>query len=123
MHERKLEMTTRASGFVGLPGGFGTYEEVLEAICWTQIGIHTKPVILLNVLKFYDPLRFLIQSGIKEGFIHPQNENLAVFVDGPSDINEHDTFDWGQAAIDALDGWDASRVQSLPINWQMKQEL
>ena len=80
-------------------------------------------MILLNVLKFYDPLRFLIQSGIKEGFIHPQNENLAVFVDGPSNINEHDTFDWGQAAIDALDGWDASRVQSLPINWQMKQEL
>jgi len=72
MHERKIEMATRAGGFVGLPGGFGTYEEVLEVICWTQIGFHSKPVVVLNVLNFYDPLRSLIQSGIKDDSFSPK---------------------------------------------------
>ena len=80
-------------------------------------------MVLLNVLNFYDPLRSLIQSGIKEGFIQPHNENLVVFVDGPSDMKEHDTFDWGKAAIDALDGWDGGLVQSLPFDWQKKQDV
>jgi len=121
MHDRKIEMTKRAGGFVGLPGGFGTYEEVLEVICWTQIGLHTKPMVLLNVLNFYDPLRSLIRSGIKEGFIQPHNENLVIFVDGPPDMREHDAFDWGKAAIDALDSWDGGSVQRLPFDWQKKQ--
>jgi predicted Rossmann-fold nucleotide-binding protein len=92
-------------------------------ICWTQIGFHTKPVILLNVLNFYDPLRTLIRSGIKEGFIQPHNENLVVFVEGPSDTNEHEIFDWGKAAIDALDRWDGGCVQSLPYDWQKEHEV
>jgi hypothetical protein len=78
-------------------------------------------VILLNVLNFYDPLRCQIQSGIKEGFIQPHNEHLVVFVDGPSDVNEHDAFDWGKAAIDALEEWDGGRVQSLPFDWKKEQ--
>ncbi|KIM87500.1 hypothetical protein PILCRDRAFT_815024 [Piloderma croceum F 1598] len=123
MHDRKIEMAKRVGGFIGLPGGFGTYEEILEVICWTQIGLHTKPVVILNVLNFYDPLRAQIQLGIKEGFIQPHNEHLVVFVDGPSDVNEHDTFDWGKAAIDALDGWDGGRVQCKHFDWQKEQEI
>jgi hypothetical protein len=105
MHERKVEMAKRATGFLGLPGGFGTFEEVLEVTTWTQIGIHDKPVVLLNVLSFWNPMRDLIRSGIREGFILSHNEQLIVFVDGPSDHDEHETFDWGTAALQALDSW------------------
>ncbi|CAL1703449.1 unnamed protein product [Somion occarium] len=63
MHERKREMALRSSGFIGLPGGFGTFEEVFEVITWSQLGIHRKPVILLNILGFWDPFRELVQMG------------------------------------------------------------
>ncbi|EIM91535.1 uncharacterized protein STEHIDRAFT_73452 [Stereum hirsutum FP-91666 SS1] len=109
MHERKVEMAKRAVGFMGLPGGFGTFEEIMEVITWTQLGIHNKPVILINVLNFYEPLRQLIRRAVSEGFIQPHNEQLAIFVDGPSDESEHGTFDWGKAALDALDGWKRDR--------------
>jgi hypothetical protein len=104
MHERKVEMATRACGFVGLPGGYGTYEEILEAITWTQLGIHAKPVIILNVLGFYDPLRALIKGAIASGFIKPINERLVNFIDPPPGIDQA-SFDWGTAALTALDAW------------------
>ncbi|KZT11575.1 uncharacterized protein LAESUDRAFT_671692 [Laetiporus sulphureus 93-53] len=105
MHERKTEMARKSCGFIALPGGYGTFEEVLEAICWTQLGIHEKPIIVMNVLGFFNPLRELIRNGVCEGFIAPQNEALVQFVDGPSDHSAHDSFDWGKAAVDALDSW------------------
>lgn len=104
MHERKVEMARRASGFIGLPGGFGTFEEILEAVAWTQLGIHAKPVVIINVLGFYDPLRALIQGSIASGFIKPINEGLVIFIDGPPGI-EPTEFDWGTAALTALDAW------------------
>ncbi|TFY74406.1 hypothetical protein EWM64_g9606, partial [Hericium alpestre] len=88
MHERKVEMASRAGGFVGLPGGFGTFEEILEVITWTQIGIHDKPVVLLNVLGFYEPLRGLIKNALHHA--------------------EHATYDWGKAALEAIDGWEGA---------------
>ncbi|KAF5372881.1 hypothetical protein D9758_001554 [Tetrapyrgos nigripes] len=96
MHKRKVEMARRACGFIALPGGFGTFEELVEVTTWTQLGIHNKPVVVLNVLSFYDPLRVLIKSAIAAGFIRPYNENLIVFVDGPSssDPTEQENFDW-----------------------------
>jgi len=97
--------------------------KVLEVITWTQIGYHTKPVVVLNVLNFYNPLRALIRSGIKEGFIQSHNEHLVVFVDGPSDLTEHETFDWGKAALEALDSWDGGKVQSLPFDWKKRGNL
>ncbi|KAA1477066.1 hypothetical protein DENSPDRAFT_861398 [Dentipellis sp. KUC8613] len=106
MHERKVEMATRAGGFIGLPGGFGTFEEIMEVITWTQIGIHNKPVVLVNVRGFYEPLRVLIKNAIRDGFINPKNETLAIFVDGPADHAEHETFDWGKASLEALDNWE-----------------
>ncbi|KAF9018512.1 hypothetical protein BDZ89DRAFT_343715 [Hymenopellis radicata] len=106
MHERKVEMAKRAvGGFVALPGGFGTYEELMEVTTWTQIGMHAKPVIILNVLSFYDPMRALIRNGVGAGFIAPVNEKIIVFVDGPASAEEHSSFDWGSAALEALDGW------------------
>lgn len=117
MHERKVEMAKRAGGFIGLPGGFGTYEEVFEVTTWTQIGIHKKPVVLLNVLSFYSPLRDLIRNGIKEGFIQPSNERLIFFVDGPSDLSEHESFDWGPAALEALDSWTNGESPAYLYDW------
>ncbi|KIO20208.1 hypothetical protein M407DRAFT_58253, partial [Tulasnella calospora MUT 4182] len=84
MHERKLQMARIAgAGFVTLPGGFGTYEEVLEAITWSQIGINQKPVIVLNVNGFYEPLRTLIDGAIKEAFIQENGRRLVTFIDPP----------------------------------------
>lgn len=117
MHERKVEMASRAGGFIGLPGGYGTFEEVFEVTTWTQLGIHEKrvtslsfllfihcdskscwnlAVVLLNVLGFYGPLRDIIRNGVKAGFIQPSNERLITFVDGPDDLTEHGAFDWGK---------------------------
>ncbi|KAI0283869.1 lysine decarboxylase-domain-containing protein [Russula brevipes] len=104
MHERKVEMASRVRGFIGLPGGFGTFEEVMEVATWTQLGIHSKPVILVNVLGFFDPLRALIKSSVAHGFINARNENLIGFVDCPPGADPV-TFDWGAAALNAMDNW------------------
>ncbi|KAI9462519.1 hypothetical protein F5148DRAFT_964309, partial [Russula earlei] len=104
MHERKVVMARRVRGFIGLPGGYGTFEEIMEVTTWTQLGIHTKPVVLVNVLGFFDPLRRLIKGAVDSGFIKGRNENLIVFVDCPPD-EDPDTFDWGTAALSALDSW------------------
>ncbi|KAJ6546963.1 hypothetical protein B0H19DRAFT_1163219 [Mycena capillaripes] len=113
MHERKVEMARRVSGFFGLPGGFGTFEEVLEVITWTQLGIHNKPVIVLNVCSFFEPLRQLVNNGVAYGFIKPVSKNLVVFVDGPSEHTEHESFNWGEAAVKALEGWKWDAKDSL----------
>ncbi|AQK88981.1 carboxy-lyase [Zea mays] len=69
MHERKAEMARFADAFVALPGGYGTLEELLEIITWAQLGIHKKPVGLLNVDGFYDPLLSFIDLAVREGFV------------------------------------------------------
>ncbi|KIK81214.1 hypothetical protein PAXRUDRAFT_198462 [Paxillus rubicundulus Ve08.2h10] len=117
MHERKIEMTERVGAFVGLPGGFGTFEEILEAVTWNQLNIHNKPVIVLNVLSYYNPLRDLIKNGIREGFIRPESEKLIVFVEGPADPYEHEDYDWGTAALKAIDAWEHDNVSTLPFYW------
>ncbi|EPQ58547.1 hypothetical protein GLOTRDRAFT_35746 [Gloeophyllum trabeum ATCC 11539] len=113
MHERKVEMAKRAAGFVALPGGFGTFEEVLEVATWTQLGIHNKPVVCLNVLSYWEPLRALVKNGVQAGFIQEKNESLIIFVDGPADHAEHESFDWGKAALEAVEGWDREDVRGM----------
>ncbi|KAJ7702206.1 hypothetical protein B0H17DRAFT_1043179 [Mycena rosella] len=121
MHERKVEMARRVAGFFGLPGGFGTFEEVLEVTTWTQLGIHNKPVVLLNVLSFFEPLRQLINNGIEYGFIKPASKDLVVFVDGPSSQDEHASFDWGEAGLKALEGWQRDAEEGL-FDWTARME-
>ena len=67
--------------------------------------------IVVNVLGYYDPLRQLIRNGVREGFIAARNEKLVLFVDGPEDHAEHEAFDWGKAALDTLDGWQAGNYE------------
>ncbi|KAF8636538.1 hypothetical protein AX17_003350 [Amanita inopinata Kibby_2008] len=119
MHERKVEMAKRADGFVGLPGGFGTFEEILEVTTWTQLGIHNKPVVLANILGFWDPLRQLIRNGLEQGYIQPDSVHLIVFVDGPPDFTEHESFDWGRGVLEAFDSWRAVREQPM-FNWSKR---
>lgn len=76
-------------------------------------------VVLLNVQSFWEPVRTLINSSIDAGFIRPENANLVVFVDGPADHSTHEAFDWGSAALEALDGWKRGHNQPL-FNWAQK---
>ena len=78
-------------------------------------------VIVLNVLSFWDPLRELIKNGIKHGFILEKNLQLLQFVEGPADHAEHEDFDWGKAAIDALDKWQAVSASHF-YNWTLRKE-
>lgn len=104
MHERKTLMDQLSDGFVALPGGYGTLEEVAEMTTWTQLGIHKKPVVLLNVANFYDPLRAFIDGAVKSGFISDECRAFLTFVDKPVNVAECE-FDWGEAALEALHVW------------------
>jgi uncharacterized protein (TIGR00730 family) len=76
MHERKALMSDLADGFVALPGGFGTFDELFEIVTWAQIGIHAKPIGLLDVRGYFDPLIALIQHASREGFIGAEETHL-----------------------------------------------
>ncbi|KWU42518.1 hypothetical protein RHOSPDRAFT_13320, partial [Rhodotorula sp. JG-1b] len=109
MHERKKLMADLSDAFIGLPGGYGTLEEVAEMTTWSQIGVHLKPVILLNVNNFYSSLRDFINNAVSSGFIGAKQANLLVFVDGPSASSapSGSDFDWGRAALLAIQAWHA----------------
>ena len=84
MHERKAQMTAEADAFIAMPGGFGTLDELFEAITWGQLGIHQKPVGLFNVAGYYDPILQWIDQAVKEGFVRPQHRQLLVVSADPS---------------------------------------
>lgn len=70
MHERKTVMADRADGFVALPGGIGTLEEIVEVMTWGQLGRHRKPIVFANVGGFWDPMLALLDHMRAEGFVH-----------------------------------------------------
>jgi uncharacterized protein (TIGR00730 family) len=76
MHERKALMAELADGFIAMPGGFGTFEELCEVITWTQLGLQRKRCGLLNVGGFFEPLLQLFAHAAAEGFIRPANLSL-----------------------------------------------
>jgi uncharacterized protein (TIGR00730 family) len=76
MHERKMKMQEISDGFITLPGGFGTLEELFEIITWSQLGLHQKPIGLLNVNGFYDDLLSLLETMVKRGFLKMENYEL-----------------------------------------------
>jgi uncharacterized protein (TIGR00730 family) len=78
MHQRKQMFTDLSDGFITLPGGVGTMDELWEAISWSQIGYHQLPVGLLNVAGFYDPLIAFNQQMIDVGFIRPQHKGILI---------------------------------------------
>ncbi|CAM8970679.1 unnamed protein product [Rhodiola kirilowii] len=78
MHQRKAEMAKHSDAFIALPGGYGTLEELLEVITWAQLGIHDKPVGLLNVDGYYNSLLSFIDKAVEEGFICPTARHIIV---------------------------------------------
>jgi uncharacterized protein (TIGR00730 family) len=78
MHERKAMMADLSEGFIAMPGGMGTLEELFEMVTWAQLGIHAKPIGLLNVSGFYDGLRAFVGHQVAEGFVRPEHENLMI---------------------------------------------
>jgi len=78
MHERKTLMADLADAFIALPGGYGTFEEFLEAVTWAQLGIHSKPCGLLNVDGYYDALLKMLDRAASEGFIRAANRSLVL---------------------------------------------
>ena len=80
MHVRKALMTELCDAFIALPGGYGTYEELLETITWAQLGLHAKPIGLLNTRGFYEPLVRCVDHSIEAGFIKA-NQKALLFLD------------------------------------------
>ncbi|KAJ7982217.1 Cytokinin riboside 5'-monophosphate phosphoribohydrolase [Quillaja saponaria] len=86
MHERKSEMAKHAEAFIALPGGYGTMEELLEMITWSQLGIHDKPVGLLNVDGYYNSLLAFFDKGVKEGFIDDSARHIVVIANTAKEL-------------------------------------
>lgn len=84
MHSRKALMAELSDCFIALPGGYGTFEELLEVITWGQLGIHEKPVGLLNVAGFFDPLIAMFEHAIAKAFIRPEHRRLIVVEESPA---------------------------------------
>jgi uncharacterized protein (TIGR00730 family) len=73
MHERKQRMADLADAFIALPGGIGTFEELLEIMTWAQLGLHAKPIGILDVVGYYRPLVALIENAVREGFLRSEH--------------------------------------------------
>jgi uncharacterized protein (TIGR00730 family) len=78
MHERKALMADLADGFIALPGGLGTFDELFEIITWSQLGLHSKPIGLLDETGYFTPLLALIRHASEEGFIMPEQANVVM---------------------------------------------
>ncbi|MCW3791221.1 TIGR00730 family Rossman fold protein [Paenibacillus sp. LS1] len=86
MHERKATMAELSDGFIALPGGMGTFEELFEVLCWAQIGIHRKPVGLLNVNGYYGPLMKMVEHSVQEGFSNTSHLSLWSLESDPAEL-------------------------------------
>lgn len=86
MHRRKARMAHLSEAFIALPGGYGTFEELLEIVTWSQLNIQRKPVGILNVEGYYDPLLRLLDHAVGEGFIAPRHRELIVTSTGAAEL-------------------------------------
>lgn len=107
MAERKERMLTLADGFVALPGGLGTMDELFEALTWGQLGIQSKPVALLNVFGFFDSLLAWYEHALNEGFIRPQHRHML--------LN-------GQTSAELLDAMTHHKVPAGLVQWQSSDQ-
>ena len=89
MHERKALMADRSQAFIALPGGPGTFEEIIEQWVWAIIGIHHKPCALLNVNGYFSPFEDMIDKMVSEGFVSEKNTNALFLSDDPKEIMRH----------------------------------
>ncbi|MDX1509044.1 MAG: TIGR00730 family Rossman fold protein [Woeseiaceae bacterium] len=78
MHDRKSMMAALSDGFIALPGGFGTLEELIEIVTWGQLRFHDKPVGVLNVRGYFDALLQFLDHAVEEGFLRPENRSMLI---------------------------------------------
>jgi uncharacterized protein (TIGR00730 family) len=102
MHVRKATMAGLADAFIALPGGYGTLEELFEVVTWAQLGLHHKPIGLLDVKGFFEPLVMLIDGLVREGFVAQRHRSLVTVGESPS------------ALLDSLRAQVAARVPAAP---------
>ncbi|CAD7800544.1 LOG family protein YvdD [Chryseobacterium aquaeductus] len=88
MHERKTKMNDLCDGVIALPGGFGTLEELFEMITWAQLGLHKKPIAILNIDGFYDNLIKLVQTMVDKGFLKQINQEMLLVSDNIEELLE-----------------------------------
>lgn len=86
MHLRKAAMAERADAFIALPGGFGTFEELFEILTWAQIGLHQKPVGVLNAHGYFEPLLALVEHARSEGFLYSEHRGLLIDAEDPGTL-------------------------------------
>ncbi|CAH1424064.1 unnamed protein product [Lactuca virosa] len=112
MHQRKAEMARQADAFIALPGGYGTLEELLEVITWAQLGIHQKPVGLLNVDGYYNSLLSFIDKAVDEGFVTPAARRIIVSAQTAHEL------------LSKLEEYDPEQnVMEVKLSWEMEQQL
>lgn len=99
MHQRKAEMAARADGFVALPGGMGTLEEIFEVLTWAQLGIHSKPCGVLDVDGYFQPLLRFLDAAVERRFLRPQHRSLLQVSASPDAL---------------IDAFEAYRAPELP---------
>lgn len=88
IHQRKARMYELADGYIALPGGFGTLDELFETLTWGQIGEHAKPVGLLNVNGYYDPLLVMLDRAVDEKFLFPEHRQALLCASDPARLLE-----------------------------------
>ncbi|PBI90783.1 LOG family protein YvdD [Flavobacterium sp. ACN2] len=86
MHERKTKMNDLCDGVIALPGGFGTLEELFEMLTWAQLGLHKKPIAILNINGFYDSLIALLQTMTEKGLLKEVNQKMLLVSDSIDDL-------------------------------------
>ena len=103
IHERKARMYALSDGYMALPGGFGTFDELFETITWGQIGIHEKPIGLLNVKNYFEPLMAMVLHAEREGFIFPEHRKMLCMAETPQDLLT--CMENHQHPVDAVKRW------------------
>lgn len=101
MHERKQKMMDLSDGFIAMPGGYGTLEELFEVVTWAQLNYHRKPVGLLNVAGFFDSLIRFVQHAVDEGFVREELRHLITVGTTPQDLLSQ----LEEATVPALETW------------------
>jgi uncharacterized protein (TIGR00730 family) len=107
MHERKALMADLADGFVALPGGFGTFDELFEIVTWAQLGIHRKPIGILDTEGYFEPLRALVERVVAEGFALAEHAGI---------------FLWDADPERLLDAMAAYRAGPVGAKWVTRDE-
>ncbi len=107
MHERKAKMNELSDGVITLPGGFGTLEELFEMLTWAQLGLHQKPIGILNINGFYNELLAFVQTMVSKGFLKDINKEMLLTSDSIDEL------------LDMMKNYKAPEVSK----WIQKEEI